>query len=297
MESSQNLKIPAWIKARFRPDDNYRASRELIKKARLNSVCIEADCPNRSVCWAEKHITFMLLGKQCTRACLFCNVRGGAPVPPDNEEPERVARAVKELGKKYIVLTSVTRDDLPDRGSGHFARTVRAVKELLPSAEVELLIPDMGAKEELIIECTASGACVAGHNIETVKRLYPGIRPAADYERSLKVLDIISDQKNTKFILSKSSMMLGLGEGLDEIYRTFGDLLGAGVDILYLGQYLSPSREHVPVRKYYTPDEFASLEDKARQMGFRSVCSAPMARSSFRAREAYLEAREKKQEL
>ncbi len=257
-------------------------------RLKLNSVCVEAACPNRGECWDKEHVTFMILGDICTRRCRFCNVKEGSPRPVDRSEPGRIAHAVKELGIKYVVITSVTRDDLPDGGAEHFVKTVREIKSLSEDILVELLIPDLGAEEGLLRKIAFSGADVIGHNIEMPGSLYGEIRPRADYSRSLDVLKKLDRMRDEGAgMLVKSSIMLGLGENAEDVLRSLKDLKGAGVDIVYLGQYLSPSKEHWPCERYYTPDEFTFWGDRAKELGFRAVLAGPMVRSSYRAREAY----------
>jgi len=283
-------KRPFWIKKRISWDARPEEVRSVLDEFKLNSVCVSAACPNRSECWKEKQVTFMILGKNCTRSCKFCNIRKDPPEKVDIQEAGRIARAVKKLGIKYVVITSVTRDDLPDFGSDQFIWTVRSIKEKVPGVQVELLIPDMNADEKLLKEIAASGADVIGHNIETPLELYQTVRPGAGYKRSLNVLKILSKYCTT--IPIKSSMIVGLGETKPGILSTMKDLRNAGVDIIYLGQYLSPTREHWPVTKYYTPEEFKLLKDEAVKLGFPVVCSAPMVRSSYKAESAWRRAQE-----
>jgi lipoic acid synthetase len=228
----------------------------------------------------------MILGDQCTRACLFCNVNKGKLKAPDPKEPKNVSKAVKELGLKYVVVTSVTRDDLPDKGTDQFVRTVREIKKDSSGSIAEFLIPDMGAREELLEKIAFSGADVIGHNIEMPEVLYQKVRPGSSYQRSLQTLSTLKRSVND--IPIKSSVILGLGEKKSDILLTLQDLKKAGIDIVYIGQYLSPSRDYWPVKKYYTPAEFRSLEKKAKEMGFRAVLCGPMVRSSYRAHESYL---------
>ncbi|MGB3114065.1 MAG: lipoyl synthase, partial [Candidatus Omnitrophota bacterium] len=253
---------------------------------KLNSVCVSANCPNRGECWERRQVTFMILGNNCTRNCSFCNIREDFPESPDTKEPENISRAVEELGVEYIVITSVTRDDLKDKGAGQFLKTVWAIKKRSPEVKVELLIPDFDAEEIFLSEMVFSGADVIGHNIEMPENLYPEVRSKADYRRSLKVLSIL--KKKAANIPIKSSIIVGLGETADDVLRTMEDLKNTGVDIVYIGQYLSPSAYHWPVKKYYRPSEFHFLRKKAREMGFKGVSSGPMVRSSYRAYEAYL---------
>ncbi len=262
-----------------------------MKDLGLSSVCVEAACPNKCECWAEKHVTFLILGDTCTRGCSFCDVTGGVPSAPDPSEPEKIATATQKLGLKYVVITSVTRDDLEDKGTDHFVETTKRVNTKTPETRVELLIPDLDADMGLLREIATSGADVVGHNIEMPDNLYEVIRPKANYQKGLSTLKILSALKKEGVeILVKSSLILGLGETEDDIYRTLEDLKNAGVDIVYLGQYLSPSKDHCPVKKYYTPDEFGIFKEKAKSMGFGAVASGPLVRSSYHASKAYSEA-------
>lgn len=287
METGQ-IEKPAWIRGKLSSGEGHSRVRDLMKRLGLCSVCVSAACPNRGECWEAKHVTFMLLGDVCTRGCLFCNVSEGYAAPPDTEEPGKVAGAVKELGIKYAVVTSVTRDDLADKGAGHFAATVRNIKKISPDTIVELLIPDLDADEALLEKVVFCGPEVIGHNIEMPRNLYRRIRPRARYDRSLRALSGLSRFKDRAGIKIKSAMMVGLGEDEGDIHRTFVDLKRSGVDILYIGQYLSPTKKHWPVKKYYTPEEFSRLGASAEEMGFDAVLSGPMVRSSYRARETYL---------
>jgi len=280
------IRRPEWIRGRISLDENSRKVRDLLKELNLNSVCVDAACPNRGECWGKRHVTFMILGRNCTRRCSFCNVSGESPERLDAAEPAKIARAINDLGLKYVVITSVTRDDLPDKGTGQFVSTVKEIKTKDPGVLVELLIPDMDADPDLLRETAFSGAEVVGHNIEMPESLYPEIRPKADYRRSLRTLALLKEQNPD--IAVKSAIIAGLGETKNEISRTIEDLRDAGVDILYIGQYLSPSGAHWPVKNYYTPGEFRAFEEEARRRGFKTVCSGPMVRSSFRAYETYI---------
>lgn len=293
----ENLKKPYWIRGRVSWAEGSSETETVLEDLKLTTVCVEADCPNRGECWDNKHATFMILGDRCTRKCAFCSVLPGIPEPPDPSEPDRVAAAVKELGIEYAVITSVTRDDLEDKGAGQFVKTVKAINELCPDVLTEFLIPDLKGDKRLIKNIAFSGAEIVGHNIEIPGALYPGIRPGADYESSLGVLSYMSElrDRGEADIFVKSAMMLGLGEGYDDIIATFTDLKEAGTDIVYIGQYLSPSKSHSAVRRFYRPSEFEDFEKKAREMGFKSVLSGPMVRSSYRAYHSYLEcARDRK---
>ncbi len=278
------MKTPSWIRGKVSWDESFNAVKELTEELSLNSVCVSAACPNKGECWEKKHITFMILGDVCTRACRFCNIGDDNPRKVDPTEPKRIAEAVQKLGAKYVVITSVTRDDLPDQGAEQFASTVSSIKKSNTDTLVELLIPDFNGSEELLDRIVLSGADVIGHNIEMPRSLYKDVRPRADYDRSIKVLKFLSKGGNKPV---KSSIMVGLGEKEEDIYKTLEDLKCAGVSILYIGQYLRPTKDHCPVKKYYTLQEFSSLEDVAKNMGFKAVLSGPMVRSSYRAFEAY----------
>ncbi len=255
-----------------------------IVKYGLHTVCQEALCPNIAECWGRGEATFMILGDTCTRGCRFCAVRRGRPEPPDPSEPYRVALAVRELGLSYVTLTSVTRDDLPDGGAGHFARTIAAIKRLSPGTIVEALIPDFGGREDLVRMVVESGADVLAHNIETVRRLTPRIRdPRASYEKSLSVLRAAKEAG----AVTKSSILVGLGETIEEIEEALWDLRRSGVDIVVISQYLRPTPKQVPVQKLYTLEEFRRLEEIAYRAGFKYVLSHPLARTSYKAYEAY----------
>lgn len=256
----------------------------ILDSLKINTVCESAQCPNRTACYARGTATFMILGNTCTRNCTFCAVGKGAPEPPDAGEPARTAEAVKAMGIKYVVITSVTRDDLPDEGAGHFAETVKAVKEKNPGILVELLIPDIIGTEKIL----ESAPDVIGHNLETVPRFYPLLRPKADYRKSLDVL--INIKRLSPATLTKSGIMLGLGETKDETLKTMDDLLEAGCGIITMGQYLRPSEKHFPVKEFVRPEEFEKLKDTSLAKGFKAAAAAPLVRSSYRAYEIFMEA-------
>ncbi|MFH1304961.1 MAG: lipoyl synthase [Candidatus Omnitrophota bacterium] len=279
---------PSWIRRKVTRNKPSGEVGSVLRALKLNSVCEHAACPNISECWGNKDVTFMILGNICTRGCRFCNIDPDdvLPATPDSDEPRRIAEAVKKLGMRHVVVTSVTRDDLEDKGSEYFLNTVREIKHAAPEAGVELLIPDLGGDRELLERIAFSGADIIGHNIEMPRVMYPAVRPRSDYEVSMKTLGTLSSMKKTGAnILVKSSMILGLGEEEGDISRTLKDLKNAGVDILYLGQYLAPSRMHWPVKRYYRPEEFTSFEKEARATGFPAVLAAPFVRSSYRAAE------------
>jgi lipoic acid synthetase len=263
---------------------------KLLRRRALHSVCEEARCPNRGECWSRRHVTFMLLGDVCTRACRFCAVATGRPsAPPDPDEPRRVAEAAAALGLDHVVLTSVNRDDLADGGAAQFAASVRAIRARRPHASVEVLTPDFqGDLGAVAVVCEAAPD-VYNHNVETVPRLYRRVRPGARFERSLAVL--AGAKRGLRGGLVKSGLMLGLGETRDEVRDALARLRGAGVDALTLGQYLRPTREHLPVARYLEPAEFDELAGEGRALGFAHVASGPLVRSSFNAEETLAAAR------
>ncbi|MCL2820459.1 MAG: lipoyl synthase [Oscillospiraceae bacterium] len=271
---------PEWLRVPYADNENSSYVTELLKELKLNTVCTEASCPNRGECFSNKTATFMILGNICTRKCTFCNVRFGTPDTPDKDEAKRIAAAVLKLQLRYVVITSVTRDDLPDGGAFHFSEVIKAIRKSSPETAVEVLIPDLTGPEVI----TAKSPAVISHNIETVKSLYETVRPGADYKRSLKVLRTIKEQ-NPK-IYTKSGLMLGLGESENEISEAFDDLLKAGCDFLTIGQYLSPGKNHLPVLKYIEPSEFEKYGKTALETGFKHVESAPLVRSSYFAHRA-----------
>jgi lipoic acid synthetase len=286
MESKEPIIIkPEWLKKKIPSGGRNRALLKLLREYRLHTVCEEAQCPNLGECFSRGTATFMILGDICTRNCSFCAVKNGIPLPPDESEPEMVALAVKDLGLRYTVITSVSRDDLPDGGASHFASTIKAIHKLTPHVKVEVLVPDFSGSEEALTQVVEAGPDVINHNIETVPRLYGSIRPQANYTRSLWLLRKISEM-NPK-ILRKSGIILGLGEDLDEVFYVMRDLLDAGCQILSLGQYLSPSPAHHRIVRFLHPEEFSDLEDMAYRMGFKAVASGPFVRSSFKAEELY----------
>jgi lipoic acid synthetase len=272
---------PPWLKVRVPGDLDQLPVAKLMHDLALNTVCQEARCPNIFECWAAGTATFMVLGEICTRRCTFCAVSRGTPGVADPDEPRRVAEAVERMGVRHAVITMVNRDDMPDGGAGHVANTIAAVRERTGAA-VEALISDLqGNREALQIVIDAKPEVLA-HNIETVPRLYPQVRPVAKYPQSLAVLRWAHEAG----MLTKSSLMLGLGESEEEILDVARDLRSAGVDIFTMGQYLAPTDKHHPVRRYYTPEEFAGLGRKAKELGFQHVESAPLVRSSYMAHRA-----------
>jgi len=272
---------PPWLRARAPAGEEYFRTRRILRDLRLTTVCQEALCPNIGECWAHSTATFMLLGETCTRSCGFCAVKHGAPLRLDPLEPARVAAAVAELGLEHVVVTSVNRDDLADGGAAHFAATARAIKQRIPGCAVELLIPDFQGDEQALRTVVDSPVDVLDHNTETVPRLYPTVRPGSKYPRSLELLRRAKRMRAS--LLVKSGIMAGLGETDDELVQVFAELRDAGCDILTVGQYLRPTREHLPVRRFVTPDEFHRLRERALAMGFHHVEAGPLVRSSYHA--------------
>jgi lipoyl synthase len=273
---------PAWLKVRAPGTPAYRRLQTLVRRFRLHTVCEEAHCPNVGECWDSGTATLMILGNTCTRSCGFCAVRNGEPQAADPAEPSRVGEIVDALGLEYVVVTSVTRDDLPDGGASVFADSIREIRLRRPAARVEVLIPDFGGLERPLRIVLEAQPDVLNHNIETVARLYPAARPAADYRRSLALLD--RSRRIAPGMPTKSGLMLGLGETRDEVLATCADLRAAGCAILTLGQYLRPSPAHLPIARYCQPEEFESLRLAALSMGFTHVESGPLVRSSYHAR-------------
>ena len=274
------IKKPDWLKVRFNQEavDEVAA---LMRDLKLTTVCREANCPNLGECYRKHTATFMILGEICTRNCRFCNVTTGKPLPPDPDEPENVALAAQALKLRHVVLTCATRDDLPDGGAEHFAKTVRAIREKCPTATVETLISDMKMNTDALDTVIAAHPEVLNHNVETVRELQSAVRPQARYERSLNVLRYCKQKDPT--ILTKTGFMVGLGETDEQIDRLMDDILATGCDILTIGQYLQPSPKHHPLARYVTPEEFARYKETALRKGFRHVASAPLARSSYKA--------------
>ncbi len=275
---------PDWLKIRVPGDLASLPVSRLINDLDLNTVCQEARCPNIFECWNAGTATFMILGEICTRRCTFCAVGRGTPMLADDDEPRRVAEAIEKMGVRHAVITMVNRDDMQDGGADHVARTVHAVRERTGAA-VEVLISDLEGNRDALRAVIASHPEVLAHNIETIPRLYPAVRPVAKYQRSLDILRW-AHEENTNGMLTKSSLMLGLGETEEETLDVARDLRAAGVDIFTMGQYLAPSEKNHPVRRYYTPDEFAELGNHARALGFKHVESAPLVRSSYMAHRA-----------
>ncbi len=282
------IKKPAWLRVRAPAGENYTKVKQSLRSLNLHTVCEEARCPNISECWGTGTATIMIMGDICSRGCRFCAVNSGKPVLLDTGEPERVAKAIKEWGLRYVVITSVCRDDLEDGGAEHIAKTIKAIKLLCPTIIVESLIPDFRGDDSSIIKIVKSKPEVISHNIETVSRLTPKVRDArASYEQSLSVLKKIKDINS--LIYTKSSIMLGLGESEEEVFQTIKDLRSVGVSILTIGQYLQPTPKHLPLIEFIAPEKFNWFREIAEQMGFVYVASGPLVRSSYRAGEFFLE--------
>ncbi len=274
-------RLPPWLKRPLPAGEAQAETRRLVRGLKLNTVCTEARCPNLSDCWARHTATFMVLGDKCTRRCRFCAVTTARPDPPDEGEPQRVAAAAAHLGLRHVVITSVTRDDLADEGAGHFARCIEAVRARLPEASTEVLVPDFHARAECVQVVMGAGPDVFNHNVETVPSLHAVVRPQAKYERSLTTLRLAKEQG--RGVKTKSGIMVGLGETRAELRQVFGDLRAVGCDLLTIGQYLMPARGagHVPVARFYPPEEFDELGAVAKELGFAAVASGPFVRSSY----------------
>lgn len=277
MESRSRL--PKWLKMERASGANYSHVKHIVEENALHTICTSGNCPNIGECWNSGTATFMILGDICTRACRFCATITGRPLPPDCNEPERLAESVKKLGLKHCVITSVDRDDIPDGGASHWAQVIEAIKLVNPGITVETLIPDFDGVVENIMKVVNAKPEVISHNIETVRRLTPLVRTKAKYDTSLNVLRVISGAGVT----TKSGLMLGLGEAREEVLEAMDDLLGAGCTIITIGQYLKPTREHMEVVEFVTPEKFNDYRREALQKGFRFVESSPLVRSSFHA--------------
>ena len=281
------IRKPDWLKQRLPSGPEFEKIKGMISKDRLHTVCQEAGCPNMWECFSHHTATFLIMGSRCTRNCRFCAVAEGPLEPPDPDEPARVADVARQMGLKYVVVTSVTRDDLPDGGAGIFADTIENIRQQIPEVCVEVLIPDFQGSRKAVERVLNAHPDVLNHNIETVPRLYAEVRPQADYRRSLELI-----QRAHKFdaaLLTKSGLMLGLGESRQEVSLTLEDMLEAGCRMLTLGQYLQPSKDHLPVKRFIPPEEFEQWRKAALQLGFEEVASGPFVRSSYHARELFQE--------
>ncbi len=284
-DNAKPRRFPPWLRKRIPAGGRGKRVRELLAELQLETVCNAAQCPNQCECFAKGTATFMILGSVCTRKCRFCAVAGGEPQHVAADEPARLAEAVEAMGLRHVVVTSVTRDDLPDGGSAHFAAVIHAIRAKSPQCSVEVLTPDFGGDENDIATVAVAGPTIYNHNVETVPRLYATVRPEADYRRSLGVLATV--RRLAPEMLTKSGLMVGLGETDDELLAVLSDLREVDCQIVTIGQYLSPSREHLPVVEFIHPDIFARWKQRAESMGFLAVASGPFVRSSHNAEEVF----------
>lgn len=287
MDKKKFTPKPAWLRVPANSGENNREVMQLMQSLDLHTVCEEAGCPNCGECFGRRTATFMILGRNCTRNCTFCCVSNGAPTPPDPTEAGHLAEAVERLQLRYVVITSVTRDDLPDGGAAHFAAVIRAIRAKMAGAcpRIEVLIPDFQGDEKALQTLIDAQPDVINHNIETVHRLYPEVRPQADYRRSLELLSRVKEADPTR--MTKSGIMVGLGETKEEVLEVFADLRSHGCDFLTIGQYLAPSPQHHPLIEYVTPEQFDWYKEKAILAGFSYVASGPLVRSSYQAEQAW----------
>lgn len=297
MISSSQTKLPKpdWIRVKAPTSKEFQSTHDLIQRYNLNTVCQEAACPNIGECWSQKHVTVIILGSVCTRACRFCNIATGIPDKLDPHEPENLANAVANLGLNHVVITSVDRDDLDDGGAGHFAECIERIRKTTPGTTIEVLTPDFLRKEGAIEKVVAAKPDVYNHNIETVASLYNKIRPGARYFHSLNLLHKV--KKLDPQIFTKSGLMVGLGETDDEVFQLMDDLRAAEVDFITIGQYLQPTPDHAPVMRFVTPEEFKVYERIARVKGFLMVASSPMTRSSYHADKDFILLKNARQEM
>lgn len=281
MSETTRKRLPHWLKlaSRLNHDETYKSVQKMVEENNLHTICTSGNCPNIGECWRAGTATFMILGDICTRSCKFCGVTTGKPLPPDPDEPVRLAESIRKMDLLHAVITSVDRDDLPDKGAGFWAQTIRIVRLLNPVVTLETLIPDFDGRTELIDLVVSAGPKVISHNLETVRRLTPLIRTKARYDRSLSVIRHIAGSGT----VAKSGIMLGLGEEREEILETMDELLDAGCRVMTLGQYLQPTREHLAVNRFVTPEEFEEFRDIGLSRGFRHVESHPLVRSSYHA--------------
>ena len=278
-------RLPEYLKRPLIDTDKTRTVRRILKTKCLNTVCENARCPNKNECYTKNTATFLIMGNVCTRNCRYCNIGCARPEPLDENEPKHIAEAVQALGLKYSFITSVTRDDLPDGGAEHFARCIKEIRTLTPGVKIEILTPDFKGDKSAMNIIIKAHPEVFNHNIETVERLFPTARPQAVYKRSLEVLKYV---KNNSDITTKSGLMVGLGESFEEIESTLSDLKSAGCDIVTMGQYIQPSKAHLPVQKYYTPEEFEDLKKLAEKCGIKHYQIGPLVRSSYNAAELHI---------
>ena len=280
-ELKERQRLPRWMKMKMPKGESYSKVKNLVEKHGLHTICTSGNCPNIGECWNRGTATFMILGDICTRRCKFCAVKSGRPLAPDLEEPKKLAESVKIMGVRHCVITSVDRDDLDDQGAGIWAQTITEVKRVNPETKIEVLIPDFRGKEELIQQVIDANPDVISHNLETVERLTPFVRFASKYRRSLRVVKYIADN----YKIAKSGIMLGLGETHEEVLQTMDDLLEVGCKVMTIGQYLAPTKNHMPVEEYIKPEQFAEYRKTGLKKGFKFVESSPLVRSSYRAEE------------
>lgn len=276
---AEHVRKPDWLKIRLGGNEQFTRTKSIVESHCLHTICTSGKCPNMGECWSRGTATFMIGGEICTRSCRFCNTLTGKPLPLDPREPANVAESVRLMALKHAVITSVDRDDLPDLGAAHWARTIRAIKEANPRTTVEVLIPDFQGRLELVDEVIEAAPEIISHNMETVRRVSPGVRSAARYDVSLAVLRHIAGRG----VVAKTGIMVGLGETVEEVLELMDDVRAAGVSVLTIGQYLRPARKNIPVVEYVTPERFAYYKERALEKGFRMVESAPLVRSSYHA--------------
>lgn len=275
-------RLPDYLKRPIINTETTKTVRNILKNHCLNTVCENARCPNKNECYTKQTATFLIMGNICTRNCRYCNISGGVPEPLNENEPKEVANAIKELGLKYAVITSVTRDDIKDGGAEHFARTIEEIRKISPETKIEILTPDFNGDENSLDIIIKAMPEVFNHNIETTKQVFKKARPKGNYETSLEVLKYVKENSNIK---TKSGLMVGLGETFDEIEETFKDLKNVGCDILTVGQYIQPSKKHLEVEKYYTLEEFEQIKELAKKVGFKHFQIGPLVRSSYMAKD------------
>ena len=273
------VRKPEWLKIRLRGNEKFTHTKHVVESHGLHTICTSGKCPNLGECWGRGTATFMIGGEICTRSCRFCNTLTGKPLPLDPDEPEKVAESIRLMQLRHAVITSVDRDDLPDLGSEHWVKTIEAVRRVCPETTLEVLVPDFQGRNELIDPVVAAAPDIISHNMETIRRLTPGVRSAARYDVSLRVLQRIASQG----VVAKTGIMAGLGETVDEVHELMDDVLQTGASVLTIGQYLQPSRKNIPVSAYITPEQFEAYRKTALEKGFRQVESAPLVRSSYHA--------------
>ncbi len=276
---SEHVKKPDWLKIRLRGNEQFTRTKSIVKNHCLHTICTSGKCPNMGECWSRGTATFMIAGDICTRSCRFCNTLTGKPLPLDSKEPANVAESIRLMQLKHAVITSVDRDDLPDLGAQHWADTIRKIKEVNPETTVEVLIPDFQGHLDLVDKVIEAAPEIISHNMETVRRISPEVRSAAKYDVSLSVLKHIAERG----VVTKTGIMVGLGETVEEVYELMDDVKAVGVSVLTIGQYLQPSRKNIPVKEYITPEQFDIYKTVALEKGFKHVESAPLVRSSYHA--------------